>query len=150
LPTGGSTNNPPHILCSGSFEELLHELRLRYDRIFIDSPPLAPVSDSLNLLSNVDGVIYVIRFNTVKRKTAATCLKRLRESNVPLLGAVMNNISGNQTSYYYSNYYDKSYSNYYVSHKDPALKAKKDGLDVTGKKSTDTPLPHDPQNKAKA
>ncbi|MFA5257592.1 MAG: polysaccharide biosynthesis tyrosine autokinase [Opitutales bacterium] len=132
LPTGGSTNNPPHILCSSGFEEILHELRLRYDRIFIDSPPLAPVSDALNLLSNVDGVIYVIRFNTVKRKTAATCLKRLRESNVPVLGAVMNNITGNQTAYYYSHYYDRTYSNYYVSHKVTAVPTSGNGVATNG------------------
>ncbi|MBN1404844.1 MAG: polysaccharide biosynthesis tyrosine autokinase [Opitutales bacterium] len=123
LPTGGSTNNPPHILCSNNFDEILHELRQRYDRIFIDSPPLAPVSDALNLLHNVDGITYVIRFNTVKRKTAGLCLKKLRESNVPILGVVLNNISGTQTNYYYSHYYSKSYSNYYVSHKVNPVKA---------------------------
>jgi len=116
LPAGGKTGKPTSIFVSPEFDQILHELRLRYDRIFIDSPPLAPVSDSLSLIPKCDGVVYVIRFNTVKRKVAMTCLSRLHESNVPILGAVMNNVAGSQVAYYYSNYYDKSYSSYYVGH----------------------------------
>jgi polysaccharide biosynthesis transport protein len=117
LSTGGKTSNPTTVIGSLEFDQLLHELRLRYDRVFLDSPPLAPVSDSLGLVTKCDGVVYVIRFNTVKRKTAMTCLSKLHESNVPILGAIMNNVAGSQVVYYYSNYYDKSYSSYYTGHK---------------------------------
>ena len=55
-------------------------LRDRYDRIVVDSPPLAAVSDALNLLPLVDGIMYVIKFNTVKRKTAVVNVRRLWES----------------------------------------------------------------------
>ena len=117
LTTGGKTGNPTSVISDPEFDQILHELRLRYDKIFIDSPPLAPVSDSLSMLPKCDGVVYVIRFNTVKRKAAMTCLSKLREANLPLLGAIMNNVSGSQVVYYYSNYYDKSYSSYYTGHK---------------------------------
>ncbi len=113
LTTGGSTRDSTQVLCSDRFEEMLHELRLRYDKIFIDSPPLAPVSDALNLLPMTDGVIYVIRFNMVKRKTATLNVRRLRESNVPVFGAVLNNINASVAGYYYSHYYDVSYRKYY-------------------------------------
>ncbi len=127
LPTGGSTSNPPHILCSGKFDDLIRELRNRYDRIFIDSPPLAPVSDALNLIHNADGLVYVIRFNTVRRKVASMCLNRLKESKVPVLGAVLNNISNTQTVYYYSHYYSKDYSSYYVNHREKPTAAQLKG-----------------------
>lgn len=115
LVTGGSTKNPTQVLCSEQFEQLIHELRLRYDKVLIDSPPLAPVSDALNILPLVDGVLYVIRFNMVKRKTANLNVRRLRESNVPVFGAILNNISASVAGYYYSHYYDRSYSRYYTS-----------------------------------
>lgn len=115
LVTGGRTKNPIQILTSDKFENLLHELRLRYDKIVIDSPPLAPVSDALNILPLVDGVLYVIRFNAVKRKTASLNIRRLRESNVPIFGGVLNNINTAVAGYYYSHYYDKSYAHYYVN-----------------------------------
>jgi Mrp family chromosome partitioning ATPase len=86
----------------------------------IDTPPLAAVSDALNLLSLVDGVLYVIKFNTVKRKTAIVNVRRLWESNTPVFGAILNNITSSLSSYYYSHYSDKSYQDYYI-HSDEEL-----------------------------
>jgi capsular exopolysaccharide synthesis family protein len=112
LPAGGNTKSPTQLLSSERFANLVHELRLRYDRIIIDTPPVATVSDALNILPIVDGVLLVIRFNMVKRKTAAVNLKRLRESNVPIFGAILNNLNTHVAGYYYSHYYDKSYKSY--------------------------------------
>ncbi len=114
LPSGGKSKNPTHVLNSSKFEAMFADLRDRYDRIVIDSPPLAAVSDALNLLPMVDGVLYLIKFNTVKRKTAVVNVRRLWESNTPVFGAILNNISSSLSSYYYSHYSDKSYQNYYV------------------------------------
>ncbi len=112
LPSGGSTKSPTQLLGSERFTNLVHELRLRYDRVIIDTPPIATVSDAMNILPLVDGVILVIRFNMVKRKTAAVNIRRLRESNVPIMGAVLNNLNTQVAGYYYSHYYDKSYNSY--------------------------------------
>ena len=114
LPSGGKSKNPTQVLNSAKFEAMLAELRDRYDRIVIDSPPLAAVSDVLNLLPLVDGVLYVIKFNTVKRKTAVQNVRRLWESNTPVFGAILNNISSTLASYYYSSYSDKAYQDYYI------------------------------------
>ena len=114
LPSGGKSKNPTQVLNSAKFEAMLAELRDRYDRIVIDSPPLAAVSDVLNLLPLADGVLYVIKFNTVKRKTAVQNVRRLWESNTPVFGAILNNISSTLASYYYSSYSDKAYQDYYI------------------------------------
>ncbi|MGC9450810.1 MAG: GumC family protein [Oceanipulchritudo sp.] len=112
LPAGGNTKSPTQLLSSEGFANLIHELRLRYDRVIIDTPPVATVSDALNILPLVDGVLLVLRFNMVKRKTAVVNLKRLRDSNVPIFGAVLNNLNTHVAGYYYSHYYDKSYKSY--------------------------------------
>ena len=85
LSTGGKSKNPTQVLNSAQFEAMFAVLRDRYDRIVVDSPPLAAVSDALNLLPLVDGIIYVIKFNTVKRKTAVLNVRRLWESNTPMV-----------------------------------------------------------------
>lgn len=118
LPTGGKSKNPTQVLNSAEFQNMLGELRNRYDRIIIDSPPLAAVSDALILLPLVDGVIYVIKFNSVKRKTAVVNVRRLWETNIPVFGAILNYVSTTMSSYYYSQYSDKSYKNYYLSAED--------------------------------
>ena len=58
---------------------------------------------------------YVIKFNTVKRKTAVVNVRRLWESNAPVYGAILNNITSTLSSYYYSNYTDKAYQDYYIN-----------------------------------
>lgn len=118
LPTGGKSKNPTQILVSAQFEAMLADLRDRYDRIVIDSPPLAAVSDALNLLPFIDGILYVIKFNTVKRKTASANVRRLWESNTPVFGAILNNITTSLSSYYYSQYSDKAYQDYYIGQED--------------------------------
>jgi Mrp family chromosome partitioning ATPase len=67
----------------------------------------------LTILPHADGIIYVIKFNAVKRRTAKANLRRIIESNTPVFGAILNQISVAVASYYYANYYDKSYQDYY-------------------------------------
>ena len=76
---------------------------------------IGAVSDAISLLPNVDGVIYVVKFNSVKRKTIKGFVRRMMESNVPVLGAVMNMVNQSSASAYSMNYYDKSYQSYYTT-----------------------------------
>ncbi len=112
LTAGRRSDNPTQIFTSAMFEQMIDQLADRYDRIIMDSPPIAAVSDVLTLLPFVDGVIYVVKFNAVKRKSARAQVRRIIESNTPVFGAVLNQISTAVASYYYSGYYSKSYANY--------------------------------------
>lgn len=114
IPTGGRAKNPTQILNNKSFEQMISDLRKRYDRVFIDTPPLAAVSDALVVLPMVDGSIFTIFFNKVRRRAAQASAKRLLESNVTCFGAVLNGLNLAVSGYYYAQYYDKSYKDYYV------------------------------------
>lgn len=114
LPAGGRAKNPTQILNSKAFEQMVSDLRKRYDRVFIDTPPLAAVSDALIILPLVDGSVFTIFFNKVRRKAAQFSAKKLLEANVPNFGAVLNGLNLAVSGYYYAQYYDKSYKDYYV------------------------------------
>ena len=114
LPSGGRAKNPTQILNSRNFVRLIDELRKRYDRVLIDTPPLAAVSDALAVLPLTDGSIFTIMFNHVRRKAAQFCARRLLETNVPCFGAVLNALNLSASGYYYEQYYDKSYKDYFV------------------------------------
>ena len=114
LPAGGRAKNPTQILNSKGFELVISDLRKRYDRIFIDTPPLAAVSDALIILPLVDGSIFTIYFNKVRRKAAQFSAKKILDANVPNFGAVLNGLNLAVSGYYYAQYYDKSYKDYYV------------------------------------
>ncbi|HTJ78285.1 MAG TPA: polysaccharide biosynthesis tyrosine autokinase [Rariglobus sp.] len=114
IPTGGRAKNPTQILNGKNFEAMIADLRKRYDRVFFDTPPLAAVSDALIVLPLVDGSIFTIFFNKVRRKAAQFSAKKLLETNVPVFGAVLNGLNLAVSGYYYAQYYDKSYKDYYV------------------------------------
>ncbi len=114
IPTGGRAKNPTHVLNSRNFEAMVADLRKRYDRVFVDTPPLAAVSDAMIILPLVDGSLFTIFFNKVRRKAAQYAAKKLLESNVPVFGAVLNGLNLAVSGYYYAQYYDKSYKDYYV------------------------------------
>ena len=117
IPSGGRSKNPSHLLNSKAFAMMISDLRKRYDRIFVDTPPLAPVSDALIILPLLDGSLFTIFFNRVRRKAAQHNAQRLKESNVPCFGAILNGLNLNLAHYYYKQYYDKSYKDYYVKAK---------------------------------
>jgi len=114
IPAGGRAKNPTHLLNSKNFETMISELRKRYDRVLVDTPPLAAVSDALIILPMMDGSLFNIYFNKVRRKAAQFAAKRLQESNVPNFGAILNALNVAVSGYYYAQYYDKSYKDYYV------------------------------------
>jgi capsular exopolysaccharide synthesis family protein len=114
LTSGGRAKNPTQILNSKKFELMVSELRKRYDRIFFDTPPLAAVSDALIILPLMDGSLFSIFFNKVRRKAAQFAAKKLLEANVPVYGAILNGLNLAVSGYYYAQYYDKSYKDYYV------------------------------------
>lgn len=113
LPVGAYCKNPTQILASEKFKDMLEQLKERYDRIFVDTPPIGAVSDVLNLLSLSDGVVYTVRFNTVQRSMIKNNLHRIQESKVPVFGAVMNQMSRETARYYVSSGHYSGYSKYY-------------------------------------
>jgi capsular exopolysaccharide synthesis family protein len=114
LVTGGRSKSPTQTLSGKEFAVLISELRKRYTKVIVDTPPIAIVSDAMIIMPLVDGSLYSIYFNKAKRKTAQYCAQRLLETNVPCFGAILNGLAGGIGGYYYSHYYDRSYKDYYV------------------------------------
>lgn len=109
IPSGIIPPNPLELLASKNFEQILTELRSRYDRIIIDSPPMGAVSDGLYLSSLTDGVVYVIKSDATKDKLIKSGLSRLDDSNARILGVVLNQLDVEKEARYgtaNSGYYD--------------------------------------------
>lgn len=115
LQVGAYCKNPTQVINSAKFREMLEELKTRYDRIVLDTPPIGAVSDVLNLLPFCDGVIYTVRFNTVQRSMIKNNLHRIQDSKIPIFGAVMNQMERETARYYVSSGQYGAYSKYYHS-----------------------------------
>jgi succinoglycan biosynthesis transport protein ExoP len=109
VPAGPTPPNPADMLHSERFKKFLSELAERFDRVIIDSPPLAPVTDSAIISTLVDGTVFVVRAFATTRQLSRRGLRALRDVDSPVVGAVLNavNLSRRDYSYYYQYYYHR-------------------------------------------
>lgn len=113
IVAGSRPRNPIQLLNSKEFEVLVGELARRYDRVVFDTPPLGVVSDALNIMPLMDGALYTIRFNTVKRRMARRHVQSLLATNIPIFGAVFNDMNTGLSSGYYVETNSKLFKDYY-------------------------------------
>lgn len=108
IVTGGSRLSQPADLIAGKvFKELIEKVRGLYDYVIIDTPPVIPVSDTLNLRDIVDGFIMVIGANFTPYNLIKQAIEDIGEKRV--LGVIINGIDL-ENQKYYKRYYGKYYS----------------------------------------
>jgi len=86
-------------------------LKMEYDYLIIDSPPVQPVSDTLILAQASDYNLFVIRSEASKNSAFISSMKKIQNVNVNIDGVILNDLDTSKDSYY-SYYYNYS-SNYY-------------------------------------
>ena len=112
---GAIPSSPSELIGSRRMMELLEEMGRRYDRVVVDCPPVSAVADPLIVAAMCDGIVYVSKFNKIRREHARKSVQRIQNAGIHVLGVVINDIDfEGKDSYYYSYYY---YQNrYYSSH----------------------------------
>jgi capsular exopolysaccharide synthesis family protein len=113
LPAGHIPPNPAELLGSKKYDELLAELKRRFDTVIVDAPPVMPVTDAALLAHTAGGVLFVIGAEMTPRQSAAAAIEQLTNANAKFLGAVLNRVHIERHAYYYSAYYHKAYGKYY-------------------------------------
>jgi len=103
--------NPSEMLGSARMGALIKELRKRYTRILIDSPPITAVTDAMVLSRYADGVVVVIRAGDTVREVAKNGVQQLRAVGAHILGGILNAVDIGRDKYYYYYYYQ--YYHYY-------------------------------------
>ncbi|MDX1776175.1 MAG: polysaccharide biosynthesis tyrosine autokinase, partial [Desulfobulbales bacterium] len=102
--------NPSELLGSSAMVNLIAGLGREYDRIVIDSPPLAAVTDAIVLAKIVDGTVVVLQANSTPKEMAKNVLHHLQVVKAHILGVVLNKVDLQKNAYYYrQNYYHYLY-----------------------------------------
>lgn len=100
IPGGNGGDKAADLSGNPRFGELLRLAAPYFDWIIVDSSPVVPVSDGVNLARSCDGVLLVARAGVTKYAVAQRAASELRSANV--LGFVLNALVENpQTSSYY-------------------------------------------------
>jgi len=82
----------PDIFFSEKMAELVRKMRCQYDWIFLDSPPLDAVADSLVLAGQADVTIYIAQWLATTRNVALSGVQRLHDAGANLGGVVLNRV----------------------------------------------------------
>jgi polysaccharide biosynthesis transport protein len=107
LPSGILPSDAVGILNSQRMSDMIGELKLRYDIVFFDSPPMLGVSDASVLASEVDQTIIVVQHRRFPRAMLTRVKQAVLGVGGTVLGVVLNNVDlkHDQNYYYYTNYY---------------------------------------------
>lgn len=107
LPSGILPSDAVGILNSQRMSDLIAELKVRYDIVFLDSPPMLGVSDASVLASEVDSSIIVVQHRRFPRAMLTRVKQAVLGVGGTVLGVVLNNVDlkHDQNYYYYTSYY---------------------------------------------
>lgn len=99
LPGGIIPPNPNELILSERFDDLISELREKFDYIVIDSAPVGAVSDTflINRLSNL--TLYVCRANYSDKRNLEYLDRLSRENSLHNLYLVVNDVDADNSSY---------------------------------------------------
>lgn len=90
LSCGSTPEASVSLVNSERMAALVGELREEFDFVLIDAPPIGAYADTLGMGQLGDGLVLVLEANVTRREVAARVAQRLRESNINILGAVLN------------------------------------------------------------
>ena len=79
-------------------------LKLEYDYVIIDSPPVQPVSDTLILTQASDYNLFVVRSETSRTLAFMSSIKKIHNVGAKIDGIVINDLDTSKDSYYNYNY----------------------------------------------
>jgi capsular exopolysaccharide synthesis family protein len=111
LPCGPLPSNPVELLNNGFFAEMLDQLRERYDRIVIDSPPVMPVADARVIAALGDATVLVLRAERSTRRLSLAARNELWRVRATRIGVVVNGVPLRKQGHY-GNAYGYGYGEY--------------------------------------
>jgi len=112
IPAGTKIIPTPTIFTSKFVETAKKKALENFDYIVVDTPPVIPVSETLSLLSSIDGVLLVVKAGVTDRNALLSAAQELERANINLLGVIVNAFDFRKYSYYsyrYKYYYYYGY-----------------------------------------
>jgi hypothetical protein len=100
LPAGALPENPTDLLASGTWSELIGELKQDYEFVVIDSPVVLAVSDSLLLAADADALLLVHKPGSLERRGLIQLRDDLHRAGARALGIVFNQVDRSDRGLY--------------------------------------------------
>jgi capsular exopolysaccharide synthesis family protein len=112
ISAGTTAANPAELLAKDGLEGLLKSALQHYDRVVLDSAPIAAVSDTLLMLKSVQTVCLVVRAARTSSRYVLRCAQLLKGAEGSPSGIVLNQMP-RRRSFGFRAYYDYRYHGKY-------------------------------------
>ena len=107
LPAGSCGGTPTNLFYSPRMSRLLRRIRMEFDMIMIDAPPMIHLADARVLGRLADGVILVVRAGQTTTESALFASQRFAEDGTRVMGTVLNSWDPSSGRHYgYESYGD--------------------------------------------
>lgn len=116
IPAGRDVASPLPLLDSQIFTDMLDRLAEQYDLVLVDAPPVGLVVDAASIAKRCDGAVFVIEYNSTRRRALADAYRQIEQSGCPVVGYILNSVTFDTLSskrYYNRSYYTSYTSGYY-------------------------------------
>jgi tyrosine-protein kinase Etk/Wzc len=128
INAGTTPPNPAEILGSIKMKKFIETVRLAYDIVIFDSPPVLAVTDAVVLATAVDGALLVVSSDRTHVQTLEKATETLKGIGRTAVGVVLNDFDVRKA---YGGYYSSRYGNYgygYYYNTDGERKKKKSSV----------------------
>ena len=100
ITAGPIPPNPSELLSSTAFDNFVEKAKEKYDYVFIDTPPVNIVSDTLVLAPKTDGLIFLVRNGYTPHDEFSQALEAAKLANINVMGAIMNGTNPDESRYF--------------------------------------------------
>ncbi len=133
IPSGPNPPNPSELIMSDRMDEMIQELKTRFDKIVIDTPPIGLVSDGLILAKHADSTLYVVREGVTHKDHLQHINELYKTGQLKNTAIVFNAVRKNRAGYGahasygygYGYVYGAEYGNYFDDENEGATGFKK-------------------------
>jgi capsular exopolysaccharide synthesis family protein len=105
ITAGASPPNPSELMQSEKLRAVIREVQEWYDFVIVDAPPSAVVADAIPVMSQMSGVLLVVRLRHSQRKSLLRLREQVARLPVPCLGVIINDVR--RSEHGYGGYYNR-------------------------------------------
>ena len=114
ITSGAKRFDMSDIVSKEQIKKFFDVLKMEYDYLIIDSPPVQPVSDTLILTQAADYNFFIIRADSSKTIAFMSSIKKIKSVGAKIDGIIINDLDTSRDSYY-NYYYNYNYSSSYYN-----------------------------------
>ncbi len=115
ITAGPIPPNPSELIISDRMEQVLDELKTKYDFVIVDNPPVGLVTDGISIIQKADYPIYVFRADYSKKNFIHNLDRLINENKVKHLSVILNGVDIDRSAYGYNYGYGYGYGYGYSS-----------------------------------